>query len=152
MEFADSWLWLILLATGLFLVVLEVLIGVDTGLDLAITGSVFIIGGLITWPFESWVITAIVVSAISSAYLILGRRYVHHRMSFNGEKTNIDTIIGQTGVVLEPIHQNNQGLVKVNYEEWRARATEDIEQGDEVTVTSITGVTLTVEKIKGGDE
>jgi len=42
-------------------------------------------------------------------------------------------------------------LVKVGNEQWRARAEEDIREGDEIVVTGVSGVTLIVEKIKGGD-
>jgi len=51
--FANSWLWLIFTGTGLFLALLELLIGIDTGLDLVFIGSAFIIGGLFTFPFHS---------------------------------------------------------------------------------------------------
>ncbi len=146
MEFANEWLWLIFLSTGLVFVILELLIGVETGLDLVILGSVFIIGGLITWPAESWVFTVIVITVLSIAYLLLGRKYVHKRMLFKEEKTNIDTIIGKEGIVLKSITDTNEGLVKVGYEEWRARAAEAIGEGTEIIVTEIAGVTLTVKK------
>ena len=150
MEFANEWLWLIFLSTGLLFVILELLIGVETGLDLVILGSVFIIGGLITWPADSWIFTVIIITILSVAYLILGRKYVHKRMLFKEEKTNIDTIIGKEGVVLRTINDADEGLVKVGYEEWRARSKEDIPEGTEIIVTEIAGVTLTVrENIEG---
>ena len=152
MEFANEWLWLIFLSTGLVFVILELLVGVETGLDLVILGSVFIIGGLVTWPAESWIFTVIVITVLSVAYLVLGRKYVHKRMLFKEEKTNIDTVIGKQGFVLKDIADNNEGLVKVGYEEWRARATEEISEGTEITVTEIAGVTLTVKKTIEGVE
>ena len=149
MEFADSWLWLILLATGLVFIILELLIGIETGLDLVVLGSVFVIGGIVTWPVESWIVTAILISALSAAYLVLGRKYVHRRMLVKGEMTNIDTIIGMNGFVLRDIKTTSEGLVKVGYEEWKARATEDIPKDTEIMVTDITGVTLTVKRMGG---
>lgn len=146
MEFANEWLWLIFLAVGLVFVIMELMMGVDTGLDLVILGSVFVIGGLITWPTGSWIITAVVISVLSVAYLVLGRRYVHRRMLVKEEKTNVDTLIGKSGVVLQPITEYSQGLVKVGYEEWRARAEEEIPVGTDIIVTEISGVTLTVKK------
>lgn len=151
MEFSDSWLWLIFVIIGLFLVLLELIVGVETGLDLVFIGSAFIIGGLVTWPFESWVLTLIVTSVICIAYVVLGRRYVHRWTAVRKVKTNIDTIIGQHGIVLKSISKNFDGRVRVGNEQWRARADEDIEQGEEITVTSISGVTLIVEKIEGGN-
>ena len=151
MEFLDSWLWLIFVIAGLFFVLLELIIGVETGLDLVFIGSVFIIGGLATWPSHSWVLTVIVTSIICVLYVALGRRYVHRWTAVSKTKTNIDAIIGRQGIVLKSIARNVDGLVKVGYEQWRARAEEDIKQGDEIVVTSVSGVTLIVEKIKGGN-
>jgi membrane protein implicated in regulation of membrane protease activity len=151
MEFSDLWLWLIFVIIGLFLVLLELIIGVETGLDLVFIGSAFIIGGLVTWPFESWVLTLVVTSIICIAYVVLGRRYVHQWTAVRKVKTNIDTIIGQQGIVLKSISKNFDGRVRVSNEQWRARADKDIEQGEEITVTSISGVTLIVEKTEGGN-
>ena len=52
--------------------------------------------------------------------------------------------------MLRNIAKNVDGRVKVGNEQWRARAEEDIKQGDEVVVTSVSGATLVVEKTKGG--
>ncbi len=151
MEFLDSWLWLIFVIAGLFFVLLELIIGVETGLDLVFIGSVFIIGGLATWPSHSWVLTVIVTSIICVLYVALGRRYVHRWTAVSKTKTNIDAIIGRQGIVLKSIAKNADGLVKVGNEQWRARAEEDIKKGEEIVVTSVSGVTLIVEKIKGGN-
>ncbi len=151
MEFADIWLWLIFVITGLLLVLLELIVGIDTGLDLVFIGSAFVIGGLVTWPAESWILTLLITIIICVAYVFLGRKYVHRLTYVKKTKTNIDTITGQTGIVVKNISKNNDGLVKVGNEEWRARAEEDIEQGEEIIVTGISGVTLKVRKNKGGN-
>ena len=151
MGFPDLWLWLIFVIVGLLLVLLELIIGVDTGLDLVFIGSVFIIGGLATWVFHSWQLTVIVTSIICVAYVALGRRYVHRWTMVSKAKTNIDAIIGRRGIVLRDIARNVDGLVKIGNEQWRARSAEDVRKGDEIIVTSVSGVTLIVEKIKGGN-
>jgi len=149
--FTGSWLWLIFVIVGLLLVLLELIVGVETGFDLVFTGSAFILGGLVTWLFHSWLLTVIVTSIICVAYVVLGRRYVHRWTMVSKAKTNIDAIIGRQGIVLKSIAKNVDGLVKVGNEQWRARAGEDIKEGDGIVVTSVSGVTLIVEKIKGGD-
>ena len=149
--FPDLWLWLIFVIVGLLFALLELIIGVETGLDLVFIGSAFIIGGLVTWAFYSWPWTVIITSIICVAYVALGRRYIHRWTMVKKAKTNIDASIGRQGIVLKSIAKNVDGLVKVGYEQWRARAEEDIKQGDEIVVTSVSGVTLIVEKIKGGD-
>jgi len=53
--------------------------------------------------------------------------------------------------VLRDISSPSFGLVKVGNEEWRARAETPLEQGAAIKVIGISGVTLSVEKYKGGD-
>ena len=149
--FYDSWLWLIFAAVGLLMVLLELIVGVETGFDLVFLGSAFILGGLVTWPFSSWILTVIITSVICVAYVALGRRYVHRWKASGKSKTNIDAIISRIGVVMKDITRTNDGLVKVGNEQWRARAEEDIKEGDEIIVTGVSGVTLIVEKTKGGN-
>jgi membrane protein implicated in regulation of membrane protease activity len=149
--FSDLWLWLIFAAVGLLMVLLELIVGVETGLDLVFLGSAFILGGLVTWPFNSWVLTVIITSVICAVYVALGRRYVHRWKASGKSKTNIDVIIGKTGIVLKDIARNIDGLAKVGNERWRARSEEDIKEGDEIVVTGVRGVTLIVEKTKGGN-
>jgi membrane protein implicated in regulation of membrane protease activity len=144
------WLWLILAVVGLLLAVTELFIGVDTGLDLVFIGSTFIVGGLVTWPFHSWVVSLVVVCIICIAYVAIGRRYVHRWRAVKTERTNVDAIIGKRGIVLRNITSNINGLVKVGNEKWQAVADEEIQEGSEIEVVEIKGVTLTVRKTGGG--
>jgi membrane protein implicated in regulation of membrane protease activity len=146
-----SWVWAVFVVIGLFMVLLELIIGVQTGFDLVFLGSAFILGGLLTWPLHSWILTLIVTSAICLAYVVLGRRYVHRLTAVRKSNTNIDTIVGRKGIVLQRITRNVDGRVKVGNEDWKAKAAEDIEKGDEIVVSGVSGVTLIVEKSKGGE-
>ena len=145
------WLWLVFVIVGLLFVLLELIVGVETGLDLVFIGSAFILGGLVSWPFNSWLLTIIVTSVICVAYVALGRRYVHRWTAVKKAKTNIDAIIGREGIVLQNIARNVDGRVRVGNEQWRARAEEDINKGDEIVVNGVSGATLIVEKTKGGN-
>jgi len=69
----------------------------------------------------------------------------------NDWKTNIDAVIGESGIVRRRITKYEVGLVKVGYELWRAKAEEDIEEGEEVKVIGVSGVTLEVRKAGGGE-
>ena len=149
--FPDLWLWLLFVIVGLLFALVELIIGVETGLDLVFIGSAFILGGLVTWPFHSWILTVIVTGIICIAYVALGRRYVHRWTAVRKSRTNIDAIIGRQGIVLQSIAKNVDGLIKVGYEQWRARAEEDIKEGDEVVVTGVSGATLIVKKNEGGN-
>ena len=68
----------------------------------------------------------------------------------SNRRTNIDAVIGQSGIVQRRITKNEVGLVKVGYELWRAKAEDDIEVGEEIEVVGVSGVTLEVKKAKGG--
>lgn len=151
MEFLDAWIWLVFVIIGLVLILLELVIGVETtGFDLVFLGSAFVLGGLVTWPANSFVVTTVVVIVICAAYMAIGRRYVHRWAAVRKSKTNVDAIVGRTGIVVRGISSNVDGRVKVGSEDWRARATEDIEEGAEIVVTDVSGATLIVEKTKGG--
>ena len=149
--FSGSWVWLIFVVLGLLLILLELIIGVETtGFDLVFLGSAFILGGLVTWPAHSWVVTLVVTSLICAAYIFIGRRYVHRWTAVRKSKTNIDAIVGRTGIVVRSISRSIDGRVRVGNEDWRARATEDIEEGIEIVITGVSGATLIVERTKGG--
>jgi len=140
--------WMIFVAIGLVMVLLELVVGVDAGLDLVILGTAFMVGGLVGLPFKSWVVPLIATGGISVVYLAVGRRYVHRWTAVRTSKTNIDAIIGRTGFVVQGIARDAHGRVKVGVEDWRACAAEDIEEGAKVVVTDVNGVTLVVERAK----
>lgn len=151
MDLSDSWLWLIFVGIGLLLILLELLLGLDTGMDMVFVGTAFLIGGLITWPFKLWGVTVITTAVICVLYVFLGRKYVHKWTAVKLEKTNIDAVIGSTGIVLTGIKPRTVGRVKVGNENWRAKSEEDIPEGQEIVVTGVTGATLTVKKYEGGE-
>lgn len=67
-------------------------------------------------------------------------------------KTNVDSLIGEKGVVLEAIDNiHGLGAVSLNGKVWTARTTDNavtIEKDEIVTVNAIEGVKLIVEKIE----
>lgn len=150
--FFDSWAWLFFIGAGLVFIILELLLGINTWLDLVFIGSAFVLGGLVTVAFKSWAWTAIVSGVICIAYVFIGRRYIHRWTAVKGEKTNIDTITGKTGIAEEDIEPAKAGMVKVGYEKWRATSEESIKAGEVITVTGVSGVTLSVKKTEGGKQ
>jgi len=145
-SFYDQWTWAIFVAIGLVMVLMELIIGVDTAFDLVIIGSILIIAGAVTIPFHNWWLTLVIAIVLSIIYLSLLRGYVRRRMRFGGLKSNIDAYIGQAAVVLKDISTTEVGRVRVGAEEWRARADEPINAGEEVIIESVKGITLTVKK------
>ncbi len=144
--------WLVFVIIGLLLIVIEAIIGVEAGYDLVMIGSAFVIGGLVTMPFNSWLVTSVIVSVVCVAYVALGRKYVHRIKTVDAARTNVDAIIGKRGVVLQSIARNMDGVVKVENERWRARSEDSISEGEEIIVTGLSGVTLLVNKPDNGGD
>ncbi|RLG27151.1 hypothetical protein DRN76_00320 [Methanosarcinales archaeon] len=147
-EILDSWLWAAFVVVGLLMILLELFIGVETGFDLVMLGSALIFGGLLTSFADSWLVTAICASAFCALYVGIGRKYIKAKMTVGDTKTNVDAIIGRSGVVKRGIGKNTSGIVRIGNEEWRARSggNIDIREGDMITVIGVAGVTLIVEK------
>ena len=100
-------------------------------------------GGLI---FQMTVFLALAI------VLLLGlRRVVRRHLSPRISKTNIDSIIGSTGVVLTPVNNIAAlGQVQVNGVEWSARSTGNthIPAGTLVKVDRIEGVKVFVSPVE----
>ncbi len=89
---------------------------------------------------------------ISIVLLILSRTaFKKYLGKKTDEKTNLDLIIGQTGIVTEDIDNiAAKGCVKVNFQLWTARTVNDgdtVVAGDKVKVVALEGVKLICEKI-----
>ena len=150
MEFADQWLWLIFIGVGVALVALEFLAGIETGFELVSFGATFVLGGIVAWPLDTWLVAVIVTAVLCLVYLTVARRYIRRWVQVRTTPTNVDAIIGRSGVVIKDISRNSPGRVRVGTEEWRANAGEEIAEGVEVTVTGVRGATLIV--VKNGGE
>ena len=60
--------------------------------------------------------------------------------------TNLDRVIGMTGIVTEDISKNEIGEVKIDGKKWSAIADEEIKEGTYVVAEEIKGVKLVVRK------
>ena len=65
--------------------------------------------------------------------------------------TNLDMVVGKTGVVTEKIEKDGIGEVKVLGKKWSAYSDKEIKENSKVKVLSINGVKLKVEEIKESD-
>lgn len=66
------------------------------------------------------------------------------RLAAQAEESNVSALIGLNGRVVEAIPAGDVGRVKVQNEEWRARADQPIDAGQPVTVRGVSGNTLEV--------
>jgi membrane protein implicated in regulation of membrane protease activity len=145
-----SWNWLLIIS-GAILILLEVALGGFAGFDLVLIGSAFVAGGAVGLFFHGLYLGMIVAGALCALYIAAGRRWVREHFDLKGGagvKSNADAFIGEKGLVLARIAPHQPGRVKVRQEEWRAvldrSSSHPIEEGTEITVTGVDGVTLQV--------
>ncbi|MGE5422335.1 MAG: NfeD family protein [Ignavibacteriales bacterium] len=60
-------------------------------------------------------------------------------------KSNVDSLIGATGLVIQDIAPLHTGQIKLYGEVWTATADQEITTGSEVVILSVEGVKLKVE-------
>lgn len=110
------------------------------------------IAGFITAYFtDSIAVQMIVFIVVSIISLVPTRNIVNKLKVKNFEPTNLDRIIGKTGIVTEEISNIKLGEVKVDGKKWSAMSTEKITIGRKVEILSIEGVKLNVKEIKEED-
>jgi len=143
-----NWVNWLLVIGGIVCVIIELALGALTGFDLALVGASLALGGAIGLFTGSATIGMLAAAAAALLYFAILRRWLKAKLKVRDQATNVDAVIGQTGVVTKRIAPPDCGLVKVGSEEWRA----ELIQGDEtarevgttITVTSSEGVTLKV--------
>ena len=139
--------WLLIIG-GIVCVIVELALGAMTGFDLALIGGSLAIGGGIGFLAGSEKIGLLAAGGLALVYLAIFRTWLKAKLTVKNHPSNIDAIVGRTGVVTKRIALHEPGMVKVGDEVWRAElanageAARDL--GAEVKVESVEGVTLRV--------
>src|SRR3989338_6271497 len=140
-EINPNWLLVIL---GFLLVAAELFVGVQTGFDLVLIGLSLLAGGIIgNWINQPWLGIAI-ATALTFLYILAGRKLIKQKLVVTTHKTNIDSLIGKTGIAVEEITSEKRGKIAIDGEIWLASSDSVIPVKKSVTVKSIEGVTLNV--------
>jgi membrane protein implicated in regulation of membrane protease activity len=142
-----NWNWTLLIG-GALLILAEVALGGFAGFDLVLVGSAFMLGGALGLILHSTNLGLIVGGGLGLLYLLLGRRYVRRKIHIKSTPSNVDAMLGQSGIVVARVAEHEPGRVKVKSEEWLATpaagVSGPIEPGTIVTVEAVDGVTLKV--------
>ncbi len=93
-------------------------------------------------------IQVFVFVGIALFLLLFTRPLMLKHLKTNEIKTNVDSMVGTTGVVIARITPDTIGRVRVRSTEWSAIAKESIDVDEHVRVLDIEGVKLIVEKIE----
>ena len=101
---------------------------------------------LVSLVTDSYYIQFLVFGICGLLIMVLTRPLLKKLMKKDKTKTNLDRVIGMTGICTEEISKNKVGEVKVDGKRWSAISPVKIKVGDEVLITDIDGVKLKVKK------
>ena len=139
--------WLLVIV-GVLCAAAELVLGALTGFDLALVGASLAAGGIIGLLMVSWHAGLVSAAAFALIYFVLFRRWLKARLHVAERASNVDAIVGRSGVVTKRIGQDDCGIVKVGSEEWRAELAQAgdaaREIGSSVQIISVEGVTVKV--------
>lgn len=134
--------WMI---AGIVLLIAELFHG---GLFMMWIGAAALLTALAALFTQTEWILWLIFAVLSIILLIASRglaRSIHGRVTV---PSNVDSLVGLQGVVLEAIDPlANTGRIRVRSEEWRARSAGPVKQGDYVIIKGIEGTTLQVEAV-----
>ncbi len=89
--------------------------------------------------------------AVSICLLVFTRKIFVEKLKAGSEKTNVDALVGEKGVVISPIHPYEVGQVKVGGQVWSAvgkKPDETFAVDQLVKINAIEGVKLVVTPVK----
>jgi len=143
----NSW-WIVWLVIAIVMFVIEAITTSLTTLWFAIAAVVAMIMDLCHAPIVAQIIVMAIVSLVSFALcMIWVRPKLESLRKKNVQRTNADRLIGKKGVVIVPLNAiEGKGQVKVDGQVWSAKANEDFAEGTRITVKSMEGVKLVVER------
>ena len=139
---------LIWLALVILFIILELIsLGLTTiwfAAGAFVAGIVAMLGGPI-------VLQVIVFIVVSSLLLLCTRDFAKRHLDNRIEKTNAESLIGKTSIVMETINNEaSSGKIKIGDIEWTARAVNEaqvIPEGSKVVIREIRGVKCLVESV-----
>ena len=133
-------IWLALAV--IFLIIEAITVGLATIWFAAGAFAAFVLS-LLNVPVLAQVVIFI---AVSCCLLVFTRKIFVEKLRTGSESTNVDALIGETGIVTEEIRPLTVGQVKINGQVWSALGKDDetIEKDRLVKVIAIEGVKLIV--------
>ena len=134
----------------LFWLVIVIILGIIELITVNLVSIWFIASGIITLISSLFIDNIVIEFAI---FVILGIIFMLLTKPFINNikpnvKTNLDRIVGMTGIVTEEINKNKNGEVKVDGKLWTAYSDKKIKVGSTIVVLSINSVKLKVEEWK----
>lgn len=129
------------------MILAELVLGIQTGFDLLLIGSILVISGFAGILTGSELLMLILAIGLSVLYIAVGRKKIRQKITTVTKKTNVDKLMGATATVERDINPDTAGMVRIDDERWRASADEVLYVGDVVTIEAVDGVTVIVRKL-----
>ena len=145
----EQYMWIVWLALLVIMVLIEAMGPALVSIWFAIGALVSLIISFI--PGVSWWIQIIVFVVISAVMLLALRPYSKRYFKRNTIKSNVDSLVGKKGILLEEISPFSAGSCKINDVLWTAvsqNEKETIEKDSIVEVITIQGNKLIVKKVE----
>lgn len=101
---------------------------------------------ILSFFVNSFYITFLVFGVVGIILMLVTRPILLKYIKPKDVKTNLDRVIGMSGVVTEDIKKNVIGEVKVDGKRWSAVSGKTIKKGETIVVEKIDGVKLIVRK------
>ncbi len=95
----------------------------------------------------SLILQIVIFVAVSVVLLLVTGPIAKRKMNSKGEETNINAIIGTTGVVEESIDWKSPGRINADGKSWRAvlaEGAQPLAEGQQAVIKEVKGVTLIV--------
>lgn len=144
-DFLANYAWIVWLALILVFGIVEMATLQFIFLMLAIGSLGALVAGLFGAP---WWVQIIVAAVLSILLLFAVRPPLLRRLGRGGDpaRSNVDALIGLTGIVTNDYSGNASHVKLTNGETWTAKLTEDrpLVEGERVVVTAIDGATAVV--------
>lgn len=147
MDALTDYLPQIFVVLGLLMILAELVLGIQTGFDLLLIGSILVISGFAGILTGSELLMLILAIGLSVLYIAVGRKKIRQKITTVTKKTNVDKLMGATATVERDINPDTAGMVRIDDERWRASADEVLYVGDVVTIEAVDGVTVIVRKL-----
>lgn len=136
-------LWIVWVGIIIFLAILEIL---TVNLVSVWFIASAVISLILSFFVDVFYVQFLVFVVIGIILMLTTRPLIMKYLHPQKTKTNLDRVVGMTGIVTEEISRNVVGEVKVDGKRWSAVSNSKIEVGSEVIVLDIDGVKLKVKK------
>lgn len=137
------WIWLIIF---IVLIAIEAFTFSLTTIWFALGALVMILISLLKLPFSVQLLVWLILSSI---LLYFTRPYALSKLKVGRVKTNVDSLVGKSAIVVKTITKHEKGEIKINGVIWGAQTenNDELKNGSECEIVEIQGATALVKKI-----